>query len=398
MELNKFCVAGINYKKADAGLRGLFAVNDDQCTSILKKSGAIGLKEVLILSTCNRTEIYGVTENVDLLIQLLCTETPGDEDTFKQSAYIKAGEEAIEHLFFVGAGLDSQILGDYEIVGQLKKAAKLSKQYNFLGAFSERLVNTVLQASKNVKTNTLLSGGTVSVSFAAAQYIKTHTTGFRQKKILLLGTGKIGSTTCKNLVDYLGTKNITLINRSSEKALELADELGLKATTIASLESEINNSDIIIVATNAEMPLVFASHFKSHHPKLIIDLSIPCNVENAVRNLSGINLVNVDELSKLKDKTLKKRESEIPKAKAIITESLQEFLEWNEMRRLVPILLDLKTKLQGLQSFSAETFLQKETAELKIQRVVNETAGKIKKTNTKGCHYIAAINEFICVA
>ena len=180
MDINKFCVAGINYKKADAEMRSLFAVNDDQYTSILKNAPSFGLTEVIVLSTCNRTEIYGLTENPEDLINLLCLETLGDVNTFTQSAYIKTGHEAIEHIFNVGAGLDSQILGDYEIVGQLKAAAKFSKQHNFLGAYLERLVNTVLQASKLIRSNTQLSSGTVSVSFAAIQYIKpvsyTHLT------------------------------------------------------------------------------------------------------------------------------------------------------------------------------------------------------------------------------
>jgi glutamyl-tRNA reductase len=321
---------------------------------------------------------------------------------FNESAYIKIGVEAIEHIFNVGAGLDSQILGDYEIIGQLKSAAKFSKQHNFLGPHLERLVNTVLQSSKIIKNKTQLSGGTVSVSFAAVQYIKKHVNNISHKKILLLGTGKIGSSTCKNLIDYLGTKNITLINRSPEKAVELAEDLGLKTADISYLDGEIASADIILVATNAEKPVILSSHIKPGQKKLIIDLSIPFNVEESVHDFPDIHLVNVDELSKLKDDTLKKREAEVPKAKAIIAEVMDEFIDWYNMRRHVPMLKDLKTKLKELHSYSsipgADLPLYEETLDIKIQRVVNETAGKIKKTDTKGCQYIAAINEFICTA
>ncbi len=402
MDIHKFCIAGINYKKADAELRSSFAINDNQHAAILSNASSFGLKEVFILSTCNRTEIYGLTDNADDLINLLCMETSGDVQTFTQSAYIKTGEEAIEHIFNVAAGLDSQILGDYEIVGQLKSAAKFSKRHGFLGAHFERLINSVLQSSKLVKNNTQLSSGTVSVSFAASQYIKRFEKNIRNKNILLLGTGKIGSNTCKNLVDYLGTKNITLINRSPEKAFELAHELELKTADISQLENEIESADIILVATNAEKPVVLASQIKPNQKKLIIDLSIPFNVEETVRHLPGVHLVNVDELSKLKDDTLKKREAEIPKAKAIIAEAMEEFIEWYSMRKHVPMLRDLKTKLKALHSYSlipdVGSPLCEATLDIKIQRVVNETAGKIKKTDTKGCHYIAAINEFICTA
>lgn len=402
MDIQKFCVAGINYKKADAELRSSFAVNNEQYASILNNAASFGLKEVFVLSTCNRTEIYGFTEHAEDLINLLCLETSGDVKTFNQSAYIKKGIAAIEHIFNVGAGLDSQILGDYEIVGQLKAAVKFSRQHNFLGAHFERLINTVLQSSKLIKNNTQLSGGTVSVSFAAVQYIKNFVTNISDKKILLLGTGKIGSSACKNLVDYLGTKNITLINRSPEKAFALAEELELKTADINNIESEIHAADIILVATNAEKPVVLSSHIKPNQKKLIIDLSIPFNVEESVKHLPNVHLVNVDELSELKDETLKKREAEVPKAKAIIAEAIKEFVEWYNMRRHVPMLKDLKLKLKSLHSYSttpnASSALCEATIDVKIQRVVNETAGKIKTTDTKGCQYIAAINNFICTA
>lgn len=402
MDILKFCVAGINYKKADAELRSLFAIGNQQYASILSNAASFALNEVFVLSTCNRTEIYGFTENADDLINLLCLETPGDVNTFTRSAYIKKGIEAIEHIFSVGAGLDSQILGDYEIVGQLKTAAKFSKQHGCIGAHFERLINTVLQCSKLIKKNTQLSGGTVSVSFAAIQYIKNYISEISDKKILLLGTGKIGSSTCKNLVDYLGTKNITLINRSPEKAFELARELELKTADISNLENEIDASDIILVATNAEKPVILASHIKPGQSKLIIDLSIPFNVEESVKHLRNVQLVNVDELSKLKDETLRLREAEVPKAKGIIAESITEFTEWYNMRRHVPMLKDLKSKLKELHSYSiildASSPLCETTLNIKIQRVVNETACKIKETNTRGCQYIAAINDFICTA
>ena len=175
-DISKFFIAGINYKKTDAAIRGKFAINNDQYASLLTLAPSYGVNELFILSTCNRTEIYGVAEHADHLIKLLCHHTEGNSDTFSQLAYIKNGMSAIQHLFSVGAGLDSQILGDYEIVGQLKVAVKFARERGFIGTFSERLVNSVLQSSKAIKNNTSLSGGTVSVSFAAIQYIKENIT------------------------------------------------------------------------------------------------------------------------------------------------------------------------------------------------------------------------------
>jgi len=392
-----FFVAGINYKKSDASIRGQFAISNDQYSTILSLASEIGLDELFILSTCNRTEIYGFAHNSNQLVDLLCSQTVGSAETFKKAAYIKAGTDAIEHVFSVGAGLDSQILGDYEIVGQLKTAVKFAKEYGFVGAFTERLINCVLQSSKIIKNNTVLSGGTVSVAFAAVQYITNMVVNPSNKNILLLGVGKIGRNTCKNLVDYLGTKNITLINRSPEKAAELAGELGLTFSTLENLDEEVAKADIILVATNAAQPVILKSHLEGRGEKLIIDLSIPYNVADDAQLLPNVQMVNVDKLSKIKDDTLKMRLAEVPKAKGIISELMLEFSDWCEMRRHVPLLKNLKVKLKEL--YAHPQYVQTTTCpkklDVQIQRVLNETAGKIKVQNSRGCQYLAALNDFI---
>jgi glutamyl-tRNA reductase len=336
-DITKFYIAGINYKKSDAVIRGQFAVSNDQYATLLSKAPDFGLHELFVLSTCNRTEIYGFAESADQLINLLCSQTEGSAATFTELAYIKNGLDAIEHLFSVAAGLDSQILGDYEIVGQIKQAVKFSKECGFTDAFMERLVNCVLQASKAIKNQTNLSGGTVSVSFAAVQYIREKVADIAGKKIVLLGVGKIGRNTCKNLVDYLDADHITLINRTEDKAAQLADELNLHHAPLSRLAEKIEESDIILVATNSVEPTIKKSHLEGKGEKLIIDLSVPFNVEEAAQELPNVHLVNVDELAKMKDETLQMREAEVPKARNIIQEHIDEFLEWFEMRKHVPV-------------------------------------------------------------
>src|SRR6185437_15463637 len=200
VDISNFVVAGINYKKMDAATRGQFSVNSDEYESILALAPSFKSDALFVLSTCNRTEIYGFAGEPSVLIDLLCTQTKGDKQAFANLAYIKKGNEAVEHLFNVGAGLDSQILGDYEIIGQLKQSVKFAKDRGYINCFLERLVNCVLQSSKTIKNETALSGGTVSVAFSAMQYIKEHTTVSGDTKILLIGAGKIGRSTCKNLV------------------------------------------------------------------------------------------------------------------------------------------------------------------------------------------------------
>jgi glutamyl-tRNA reductase len=395
-DISKFWIAGINYKKADASTRGQFAIQSDQYSNLLDKASANGLNEVFVLSTCNRTEIYGFADHLSQLVDLLCEQAAGTKEAFLKSAYVKNGYDAIEHLFNVSAGLDSQILGDYEIIGQIKTAVKLAKEHSCINVFFERLINTVLQSSKAIKNQTELSDGTVSVSFAAIQYIRQNVKRIADKKILLLGTGKIGKSTCKNLVHYLKTKNITLINRTEEKAAELAGEMGIKHAPLSELQKHISEADIILVATDSAEPIILLSHLEEQSDKLILDLSIPYNVEAEAHQLAHVTLVNVDELSKLKDETLARREAEVPRAKTIIAEHISDFMEWYEMRKHVPILKAMKIKLKEIHNNPLFIPLSNTAhTEEKIQRVINGMAYKMKGQNRKGCQYIEAINEFI---
>lgn len=401
-QLQNFFVTGISYRKSDACIRGDFAVNEVQYEEIFRAAAQFPVSEFFILSTCNRTEIYGIAGGVNDLVELLCSATKGDSEEFVKKAYVKSGISAVNHLFDVCAGLDSQILGDYEIVGQLKQAVKFSKGFNGIGSFLERLVNDALQAAKKIRTSTALSSGIVSVSFAAVQVIRNNA-GFNNRNILLIGTGKFGSNTCKNLVDYLPGSNITLINRTGKKAESLANKFGVTFKPWDCLESSIQESNVILVATHAPSPVLLKEHFKSGDPKLVIDLSIPCNVSSQVGEVDGIRLIGVDELSKIKDETLQMRLAEVPKARSIIAGHVEAFLGWYEMRRHVPVLKAVKNKLIALQSnniFDPEICISVSRvtgrdSEQRIQKIISGMAVKMKTENQRGCHYIEAINDFI---
>jgi glutamyl-tRNA reductase len=402
-DISGFFVVGINYKKTDAAMRGQFAIGNEQYQKILTLAPSFNVTELFVLSTCNRTEIYGFADNPAHLAGLLCTQTSGSVDAFIELAYIRKGTAAIEHLFEVGAGLDSQILGDYEIVGQIKQAVKFAREREYIGPLVERLVNCVLQASKAIKNQTGLSGGTVSVSFAAIQYIKERIADPGSQEILLIGTGKIGRNTCHNMVDYLDTRNLTLINRTESKAAELAAEIGVKYAPADKIAECVRAADIILVATNAAHPTLLKSWVEGTGEKLIVDLSIPCNVEKSAAELPGITLVNVDELSKIKDETLQKREAEVPKAKVIIAEHVAEWMDWYKMRQHVPVLKAVKTKLKELHTCPVFSRLRGEPFPLtddmqtdeQIQRVINGMANKMRQHNRGGCQFIEAINEYI---
>jgi glutamyl-tRNA reductase len=360
-----------------------------------------GVRDLFILSTCNRSEIYGIADNPEQLTAVFCSQTQGSLELFNELAYRKNGLNAIQHLFGVAAGLDSQILGDYEIVGQLRYAMKFAKDRGYIRTFLERMLNQVLQSTKEIKNNTTLSDGTVSVAFSAIQYIRENIPSLKEKQILLLGTGKIGTITCKNLVDYLGTNQITLMNRTPEKAEHLAEAFNLRTASIETLREEIKKSDIILVATNAIEPIIhFDDLANVSGEKLIIDLSIPCNVERRLENLHHIKLIDVDGLSKLKDETLLRRAGEVPKAQAIIHSHVRELMDWFEMRKHVPLLKQVKIKLQEIHGSPLFEQPFRETKpsvsrDQKIQRVLNGMASKMRRENQRGCFYIEAINEFI---
>ena len=204
------------------------------------------------------------------------------------------------------------------------------------------------------------------------------------------------------MVDYLGTRNLTLINRTESKAAELAAEIGVRYAPADRIAESVRAAGIILVATNAEHPTLMKSWVEGAGEKLIIDLSIPCNVEKSAGELPGITLINVDELSKIKDETLQKREAEVPKAKAIIAEHIAEWMDWYKMRQHVPVLKAVKTKLKEIHRtvFSRLRgepfpFTDDIQTDEQIQRVINGMATKMRQHNQGGCQFIEAINEYI---
>jgi glutamyl-tRNA reductase len=174
---------------------------------LLEQAKYEGIDGVLATSTCNRTEVYGFAAHPFQLIKLLCEHTHGTVEEFEKVAYVYKNRQAISHMFRVGTGLDSQILGDFEIISQLRIAFAQSKQIGLSNAFTERLVNAVIQASKRIKNETEISSGATSVSFASVQYILKNVADISNKNILLFGTGKIGRNTCENLIKHTQTQS-----------------------------------------------------------------------------------------------------------------------------------------------------------------------------------------------
>ena len=385
---NSFYAIGLSYKKADAEIRGHFSLDTPSKKTLLEQAKKEGIESLVVTSTCNRTEIYGFAQHPFQLIKLLCDNTKGTVEEFQKVAFVFKNKDAISHMFRVGSGLDSQILGDFEIIGQLKHAASQSKKEGLLNHFSERLVNAVIQASKRIKTETSISTGATSVSFASVQYILNEVENVSQKNILLFGTGKIGRNTCENLVKHSQNEQITLINRTKDKAEAIAGKFNLVVKDYSNLQEEIHTSDILIVATGAQMPTVDKHIIQNNKPLLILDLSIPKNVNENVTELENITLVHLDHLSKITDNTLEKRKLDIPLAEIIIEEVKTEFNAWLETRKFAPTIKALKLKLNDFKVAELDTQRKKlnnfneEQAELIsnniIQKITNHFAHHLK--------------------
>lgn len=345
-----FFVVGLSYQKADAETRGKFSLGIDQRKSLLDKAESIGLDAITVTSTCNRTEIYAFADDANTLIDLLCEFSIGDQNLFKKVGYVRENETAISHMFRVGCGLDSQILGDFEIISQIRSAFTISKNRNLINPFLERLVNSVIRASRRIKNETEMSSGVTSVSFASVQYILDHIENVSEKNILLFGTGKIGRNTCENLVKHTSNKHITLINRTKDKAEEVAGKFNLTVKDYSELQAEIRQTDILIVATGAQQPTITNEIIFPKKPLLILDLSIPKNVSEDVVKIDDVTLLHLDYLSQMTDQTLSKRKKFIPDAELIIEEERDEFYEWLDTRKFAPTIKALKDKFKDFQA------------------------------------------------
>ena len=356
MNSKKIFTVGVSYKKASLSIREAFSLSLHSSKLLLNDAKKNGISELLINSTCNRTELYGVTENPEDFIKLLCKFSNGEINTFDKIGYTLEGKEAINHIFRVGAGLESQILGDFEIIGQLKKSFYQSKKIMMANGFLERLVNSVIQASKRVKTETGISSGATSVSFAAVQFIIKNVENISNKNILLFGAGKIGKNTCENLIKHNKKDHIVLINRTKERAEKIAGKFKVIVKSHSELNTEIRKADVLIVATGAEHPTVNKELIhRSSRPLLVIDLSLPRNVVPEINEIDQVSLVHIDELSKMTDKNLKKRKDHIGRAEKIINEVASDFNIWLYNRKYAPFLNAIKTHLEKPVSGLEET-------------------------------------------
>lgn len=390
---SNFFLVGIDHKTAGVEVREKFSLNEAQASHLISDYKKLGGDGMMVVSTCNRTEIYAFGNCPRDIISLFCKHTGNDHELFYRHQNVKQNRDAIEHLFKVSSGMESKILGDFEIIGQIKKSFQFAREQTAHNAFLERLVNSAIQTSKKVKNETQLSTGAASVAFAAVQKVKSYLSGTRlgeQAKVALIGTGKIGRTACENLVNQTGLKDITLINRTEEKAERLAERFGVKHQDYSHLQSTLDASDVVIVATGALTPTVLLSHFTTEKPRLILDLSVPRNVELALYKDERFEVVDVDKLSTITQESMERRKAEIPAAIEIIHNMIDDFYLWLESRRVAPTLQAVRQKMESWKSKEVQNLLKKypelneEHADILADQLLNRITGQFAKRLKSG--------------
>ena len=392
-----FHVIGVSYKTADIELRSQFSLNETQLHGLFLEAKDAKLRDFLVINTCNRTEIYAWTSTAETLIELLCKHTGTSRNLFDTIGYTHSDSDGFHHLFRVGTGLESQILGDFEIIGQIKKSFYHSKKMTLAHGLLERITNAVIQASKRIKTETEISSGATSVAFASVQYILKNVIDISKKNIVLFGTGKIGANTCENLVKHTQNDHIVLINRTQEKAEKIAGKFPVIVKPFGSLTTAIHDADVLIVATGAQNPTVNLDLIHNNKPLLILDLSIPRNVSPEVNNHPLVKVIHLDELSQITDATFEKRQKHIPKAEKILKEVEDEFFIWLEHRKYVPTLKAFKEKIVLSDNMDNEITSLVDTDQI-IQKITGQIAAYLRTNPEKAEETVAVLKNVFDLA
>tara|TARA_B110000483_G_C18131793_1_gene517938 strand:+ start:134 stop:1369 length:1236 start_codon:yes stop_codon:yes gene_type:complete len=406
--MNLYCI-GTNFNKADASIRGKFSLSRLAQSALLKEAKQQGIQGIFVLSTCNRTEITGFAERSSDIIGLLCKYSKGSIDEFVKISCVLKNEDAVRHLFRLGSGLESQILGDYEIIGQLRNAFKHAKIEGTTNSYFERLLNSVTQASKQVKNETKLSSGTTSVSYAAVQFLKENYPDYNSKNILLFGLGKIGKHTCQNIAEHTSNKRVSLINRSENKLDDIRNKYSfIRKADFKNLVSEVRNTDVLIVSTGSDSPTITSEHISKDKKLIILDLSMPANVSSEVTGMDNVTLANVDILSRITDETLLSRQGEVSRAERILDKHETEFHEWSNYRRLTPALNALKESLHlikqdeiNFHKKKTENFNESQAEIISsrlIQKITSQFAKHLKDENTSVSQSIEVISKVFGIA
>ncbi len=361
-------VTGISYKSAPLEIREKYSFTEEESLQFLKQLQIDpDIKGVVVLSTCNRIEVY-------FHYQICCIDKAYDAvhrnlEFFKKSDhkerkyfYHYEGEKAAEHLFRVISGLESLVLGEDQIVTQVKNCFKLSLDNNLSSPVLTRMFNKAFEAGKRVRTETAINQGSASISSAAVELLCREIPDIREKKIMLIGTGVMGELATVNLVKR-NCKHLYVTNRTFAKATELAQKHDITAFEIAKLQEYLPQCDVIMVATGAQNHIITKDmverfHKEIKHDQLYMDLSVPRNIGTDIQQLPRVKLYAVDDLQEIVKDTKSKRNESVAEAMEIIRFVKQEFVDWLCVLDLTPSIRKIQKNMEAINQAELEGFIR----------------------------------------
>ena len=394
--LENFVLVGTNFTKADTQTRSRFAITKTAEAEVYVRSAHYRFSDFFLLSTCNRTEFYACGP-VASLKEMVSQQLSVNEDDFNSYFYILTGMEAVQHFFYVVSGLDSQIIGDYEIVCQVKAAIDEARKHNQVGTITDRISNFAYQAQKKVKTHTNLSSGKYSVSYAAAE-LMFHVKDTQEfKNILLVGASDFGSTVARNLRHYFPQINLTVTNRTRNKAEKLSRQVRAHVIPFESFRSELHSYDVIVTTVGLENYLIEVDHITDSNNKLFLDLSVPQAVNPEIKTLPGVRLYSVDEVSAFHNDLLQQRKLEIPRAQKIIELYINQLTEWQQVYNHRNIVLSYKEKVKNLMyEYPATTINAVPIGpNKKVEKAFSLLMQEIREQGYAGCRMIETVNNLV---
>jgi len=381
-----FKSVSLSHRTAPLAIREQLALNEEESKGFyVKCKDLFGLNELLIVSTCNRTEFYYTSDrdiSTDLIKAFLIEK--GLTNTAEYLAYFKQmdeTEDSLRHLFEVATGLQSKVVGDLQIPNQIKKAYQQAADSNMAGPYLHRLMHTIFYSNKRVAQETSFRDGAASVSYATVALAEELSQALPNPKVLILGLGEIGLDVCKNMEDK-DFAEFTIMNRTIEKAEKIAAGKDLfRVAPITDLWKEIATADIIISSVRTDSPIITQAEIKKLQLlsfKYFIDLSVPRSIEDGIEKINGVLLYNIDTLKERANEALATRLASIPEVRTIIEESIISFNDWSKEMEVSPTINKLKNALEQIRKEELNRHMKGLTKE-ETEKLEKITAGLVQK-------------------
>ena len=387
----KIVVLGLNHKTAPVEIREKLAFGAPETSEALGALKKMHPRaEYVLLSTCNRVELYCAGKqcqgaNPDKLAEFLSEFHHFELDRFRPFLYVYENEDAVRHLLTVASSLDSLVVGEAEIIGQVKESYRLACAAKTTGKVLNRLFHCAFATSKKVYTTTSVSSGRVSVAGVAVELAKQLFDDISSARIVVIGAGETGQLIVQHLL-AVGTRNITVVNRSYDRSVQVAEQYGITARKWEQLEEQLTNAHIAIAAASVQDYLFRKNTFRKiaarreEETLLIVDIAVPRNFEPAVNELEGIYLYSIDDLTAVVEQNRKTREKDVAQGMEIVLDNVADFMEWFGARDLGPLIGRMKEQFTQISQNEMDRFFVgvreeaccKEVLEAMVNRIVNK--------------------------